>query len=298
MGESCPKTPAFAKAAVIGVGLIGGSLAMVMKEKGLCRTITGIGRTRENLETALSRGMIDELSSDIAEGVRGADLVIAAVPVRKIGPAIREALRGLSPPCLITDAGSVKAPLIGEVEPMLPEGIDFVPAHPVAGTEESGAGAAFSTLFRDRLTVITPTQKTPEEAVERVRKLWESAGSRVVTMDATEHDRVFALVSHLPHVIAYALVNTVAGDHGRDGEGRTARRTLDLSAGGFRDFTRIASSSPEMWADICAMNRDFILRAVEEFEKHLKTLRKCMEDERYEKLRREFERAKNVRDSI
>jgi len=288
------ETPLFRKIAIIGVGLIGGSLALALRRKGLIGTVTGIGRTRENLETALERGIIDEFTQDIAEGVRGADLVLVCVPVLKIAEVVRKALSGLTSPCIITDAGSVKGRVIEEVEPLLPPGIEFVPAHPVAGTEESGAGAAFETLFEDRLTVITPTARTGREAIGAVERLWREAGSRVVTMEPGEHDRVFSLVSHLPHVIAYALVNTVACG----GDVKNGQRAVDFSAGGFRDFTRIASSSPEMWRDICAMNRDYLLEAIGEFESRLSAMRELLEAGDFDALQKRFEKAKKVRDSL
>ncbi len=284
------KKPFFKKAAIIGVGLIGGSIAMVMKEKGIAGSITGVGRGRGNLETALKMGLVDTVTTDLAEGVSGADLVIAAVPVQRISEVIKKALPALSPPCIITDVGSVKKAVIDAVEPLLPEGIDYVPAHPVAGTEESGAGAAFAGLFEDRVCVMTPTGKTNPSALARVKSLWQEAGSKVVLMEPDTHDRVFSAVSHLPHIVAYTLVNTVAGGDGRE--------LLKFSAGGFRDFTRIASSSPEMWTDICAMNRDCILEMIDKFQFNLDQLKKLLKDGNLDGVREEFEKAKAIRDSI
>ncbi len=289
-----PANPLFRKTAIIGVGLIGGSLALSMRKRGLTGGIIGIGRTKENLEVALRRGIIDGYTTDVAEGVRGADLVVAAVPVMKITGVIREALATLEPPCVITDVGSVKAPIMGELESILPEGIDFVPAHPVAGTEESGAGAALEGLFDGKLTVITPSPRTDPASLRAVEGLWREVGSKVVRMDPLEHDRVFSLVSHLPHVIAYTLVLAVACGDGT-GEGR---RAIDFSAGGFRDFTRIASSSPEMWADICSMNSAFILDAIETFESQLAAIRELIETSGMEALKERFEKAKGIRDSL
>ncbi len=283
----------FKKIAIIGVGLIGGSLGLVLRERGLAGTVTGIGRTRANLELALERGIIDDYTLDIAEGVSGAGLIVVCVPVRKIGDVVRKALPGIQAPCIITDVGSVKVPVIQEVEALLPKGVEFVPAHPVAGTEESGAGAAFETLFEGRLTVVTPTRRTERGALAAVEQLWREAGSSVVTMEPAEHDRVFSLVSHLPHVIAYALVNTVACERAVNG-----KRAVDFSAGGFRDFTRIASSSPEMWRDICAMNREHLLDAIGEFESRLSAMRELIAGCDFEALQERFEKAKKVRDSL
>ncbi|MFQ5354292.1 MAG: prephenate dehydrogenase [Thermodesulfobacteriota bacterium] len=287
----------FDKIAIVGVGLIGGSLALILKEKGLVRTITGIGRTMENLETALELGIVDEITQEAALGVRGAELVVVCVPVLKIGEVIRQALPGLSAPCIITDVGSVKARVEEDVSKItLPKGVEFVPAHPVAGTEESGAAAAFPELFDGRLTVITPGPGTSEEAAGVVKELWISAGSRVVEMDAGEHDKVFALVSHLPHVIAYNLVNTVAAEKSLYGSG--SRKAIDYSAGGFRDFTRIASSSPEMWSDICTMNREFLVEVIESFESRLSRIKEFIARDDYDGLKDEFNRAKEIRDSL
>ncbi len=286
--------PLFNKIAIIGVGLIGGSLALALKEKGLVRTITGIGRTMDNLQTARSLNIVDEITQEAAEGVRGAELIVVCVPVLKIVDVIKRALPGISAPCIITDVGSVKKQIAEEVRGLLPPGVEFVPAHPVAGTEESGAAAAFAELFKDKLTVVTPSHKTSAKAVEIIKKLWTAAGSHVAEMDAEEHDRVFALVSHLPHVIAYTLVNTVACDETLSG----SHQAIDYSAGGFKDFTRIASSSPEMWSDICSMNREFLVDVIERFEARLAAIKGLIASSEYEGMRKEFNRAKSVRDAL
>jgi prephenate dehydrogenase len=282
----------FSKVAVIGVGLIGCSLAMVLKEKGLADTITGIGRTLENLETARRLGAVDAITQDVAEGVRGADLVVVAVPVLKVSEVIKKAAAQLAPGSIITDVGSVKEAIIREVEPNLPDGVRFVPGHPIAGTEHSGASAAFSGLFRDHVCILTPTEKTDQQALETVRALWEEAGSRVISMNPRTHDRILSAVSHLPHMIAYTLVNTVADAGAKDNE------TLGFSAGGFKDFTRIASSSPEMWTDICAANAGPIVEMIDEFQRRLEALKKLIKANDLDGLKEEFERAKKLRDSL
>ncbi len=284
----------FEKIAIIGVGLIGGSLALKLKEKGLAGAITGIGRSMENLEIAHSLGMVDSYTQDVARGVKGAGLIVVCVPVLKIVEVIKKALPGITAPCIITDVGSVKHEVMKEVEAIVPEGVEFVPAHPVAGTEESGAGAAFAELFSESLTIITPGQRTSTRALEIVKKIWTEAGSRVVEMDSTDHDRVFSLVSHLPHVIAYNLVNTVAYDINLRG----SLRAIDYSAGGFRDFTRIASSSPEMWSHICSMNREFLLDAISAFEVRLTGLKELIKNSDFDGVQKSFEEAKNIRDSL
>ncbi len=282
----------FNKVAVIGVGLIGGSLAIELRARSMAGTIVGIGRGMANLEDAAKLGVVDSFTRDVAEGVDGADLVVVAVPVMKSKDVVAAAAPNLSQGCIVTDVGSVKAAVIEDIEPLMPQGVSFVPGHPIAGTEHSGAGAAFAGLFKGRRCVLTPTASTDAAALETIRKMWEAVGSDVTIMDACSHDRVFAAVSHLPHVIAYSLVNTVAG---MDGNGTDA---LGYSAGGFRDFTRIASSSPEMWADICAMNRDALTEAIEVFEKVLAGLKRGVKAGDIEGLKAEFTRAKRLRDSL
>ncbi|HLC18372.1 MAG TPA: prephenate dehydrogenase/arogenate dehydrogenase family protein [Thermodesulfobacteriota bacterium] len=284
--------PHFKKTAVIGVGLIGGSLAVELRSEGLTDEIVGIGRGRANLETALSLGVVDSVTTDVAQGVEGADLVVVSVPVLKIADVIRMAAPVLTPPCIIMDVGSVKKAVIDAVEPLVPEGVRFVPTHPIAGTEDSGAGAAFKGLFKDRLCVLTPTDNTDKEALEAVRSVWRLAGSNIVEMDAVTHDRIFAAVSHLPHMIAYTLVNTVAAAGGDETD------MVRFSAGGFRDFTRIASSSPEMWTDICVMNSEFIVEMMDNFSSRLEVLKRLISRGDLDGIKEEFRKAKKVRDSL
>ncbi len=294
----------FKHVALIGVGLIGGSLALDMKSLGLAEKIVGIGRTRANLDKALELGIVDSITQDISEGVCGADLVIVAVPVLKVASVIKDAVPFLSDGCIITDVGSVKERLIEEVLPLLPRGVSFVPAHPVAGTENSGAGAALVGLFKGRNTIITPTgsidpvDSAESEALQTVTELWRSVGSNVVVMDSKEHDRILSAVSHLPHVIAYALVNTVASAGKGAGEGGADTDMLSYSAGGFRDFTRIASSSPEMWADICDMNAVAIVEMIEAFQKELDSLKSFVANRDLTHVKEQFNRAKSQRDAL
>lgn len=282
----------FKKVAIIGVGLIGGSLAMVLKRDGLASEIVGLGRGLPNLEAAKRLGIVDSFTRDISEGVEDADLVVVAVPVLKIADAVRQAAAHLKRGCIVTDVGSVKGDVIKEVEPLIPEGVHFVPGHPIAGTENSGAEAAFLELYTGRKCILTPTPRTDAAALDKVKRVWEATGAKVVVMDAALHDMILAAVSHLPHMIAYTLVNTVGDmeDRGVD--------ALSYSAGGFKDFTRIASSSPEMWSDICAMNREQILNTIDGFKKRLEGLRALIERQDLDGLKKEFERAKALRDSL
>jgi len=284
--------PHFNKAVIIGVGLIGGSLAISLRQKSMAGSIVGVGRGLKNLEAAVRLGVIDSFTHEVEEAVAGADLVVAAVPVMKIADTIRRAAPYLKQGCVVTDVGSAKGAIIAEVEPLMPAGTHFVAGHPIAGTEHSGVEAAFAGLFSGRKTILTPTANTDKGALEAMRLMWEAAGAEVVLMDAAAHDHVLAAVSHLPHMIAYSLVNTVADieDAGVD--------ALSFSAGGFRDFTRIASSSPEMWADICAMNRDAIIKMIDAFQWRLEMLRHHIDAIDMAGLKADFTRAKLVRDAL
>lgn len=282
----------FNKVAIIGVGLIGGSLALALKKKNLASSFVGVGRGIENLEAALRLGIIGSFTQDIAEGVKDADLVVIAVPVLKIAGTIKKAAPCLKKGSIVTDVGSVKAAVIEAVEPIIPKGVHFVPGHPIAGTENSGAEAAFPGLFIDRKCILTPTTKTDPEALEKIKSMWQEAGSKVVLMDAKTHDSILAAISHLPHMIAYTLVNTVADIE------KAGVDALSYSAGGFKDFTRIASSSPEMWSDICALNKDPIVQMIDNFQKRLEVLKNLIEAGDVEGLKKDFERAKVTRDSL
>lgn len=285
--------PYFDRVAIVGVGLIGGSLAMVLKDKGLCNTIVGVGRGKENLEAAKRMGLIDEYTHDVEEGVKGADLVVLAVPVMSIEGVVKRAAASFKAGAIVTDVGSVKEGIINAVTAHLPEGVHFVAAHPIAGTENSGAEASVKDLYVGKRCIITPTDKTDKAALEKIKALWKSAGSEVVTMEAREHDIILAAVSHLPHVIAYALVNSIA-DAGNDME----RDVISYSAGGFKDTTRIASSSPDMWTDICRMNKEALVGVIEGFQEALEDIKTSIEGDNTELIKRSFERAKKVRDSL
>ena len=282
----------FNKITIIGVGLIGGSLAISLKEAGACATVVGVGRGIENLKTAKRLGIIDSYTTDVKEGVKDSDFVVVGVPVLSIAKVIKTAAPYFKKGAIVTDVGSVKEAVVRDVEPLMPESVFFVGGHPIAGTEHSGAEAAFSGLFKDRRCIMTPTSNTDNNALEKVKAMWELAGSEVVIMDAKAHDVILASVSHLPHVIAYSLVNTVADMEQKAGD------VLKYSAGGFKDFTRIASSSPEMWRDICLMNKDAVLRLLDEFQKRLDEIKGHIKDGNAELVQKDFERAKRVRDSL
>ncbi len=283
--------PHFRRMVIIGVGLIGGSLALVCRAKGMVSEVIGVGRSEGNLQDAVSMGAIDSYSFKADEAVKGADLVILATPVRSLIRLAKEIAPHLSPGAVVTDVGSVKGPL-REIEDILPEGTHFVAGHPIAGKEKSGVKAAFAQLFQDAKCILTPTSRTNPDAVNTVQKMWEAAGARVLRMTPDAHDHVFAAVSHLPHVIAYALVNTLL-ELENESEG-----TISYSAGGFRDFTRIAASHPEMWRDICIMNKENILEMLDRYERSIAKIKEFIQSDDAEGLYNEFDKARLVREKL
>ncbi len=278
--------------AVVGVGLIGGSLALALKKAGAVGHVVGIGRALPNLETALKLGVVDSYTQDLAKGVADADVIFLATPVQALGAAAKQAMPHLKAGAIITDGGSVKQAVIDAIEPYLRDDVHFVPGHPIAGTENSGAEAAFATLYCDRRCILTPTVKTKAEALDRIQRMWQLVGSRVVVMDVEKHDRVLAAISHLPHMVAYALVNAV-GSYDRYNE-----NILEYSAGGFRDFTRIASSDPTMWRDIAMTNREALIEMMEQFETFFAELKEDVAIGSGERLFEFFRRSKESRDEI
>lgn len=278
--------------AVIGVGLIGGSFARILREKGAVAEIVGIGRGEANLKRAVELGVIDSYSLDPKEGVRGADLVFVSTPVCSIPTVVAEIAPYLAPGCIVTDGGSVKESVVKACEPLMPAGTFFVGGHPIAGTEHSGVDASFATLYQGKRCIVTPTDNTDAAALAKVVSLWEIAGSRVPLMNPVQHDRMVAAISHLPHMVAYSLVNAV------DGYDRFGGELLAFSAGGFRDFTRIASSDPVMWRDIALTNREAILETMDFFSGYLAKLRKLVDDGDAGGLEAFFLNSKQKRDAI
>ncbi len=277
---------------VIGVGLIGGSLALALKSAGHAKQVVGVGRSQSNLDDALRLGVIDEAFQDVAQGVAGADMVILAVPVGATESVCRALQPALDPKAVLTDVGSVKGEVIRQVEAAfgaLPA--QFVPGHPIAGTENSGAAAAFDSLYQGRRVLLTPTAVSSEEAVAAVRTMWEVAGAEVECMDAAQHDKVLALTSHLPHMLAFGLVDSLAKQE-------ESQRIFRYAAGGFRDFTRIAGSDPAMWRDICLNNRDALLDAMDIYLADLARIRSAIEQGEADTLHDIFARARAARDQF
>jgi prephenate dehydrogenase len=256
--------------AVVGVGLIGGSYAMALRRAGVCGSIVGVDRDSAALERAASLGVIDTAASSVSDGVPGAELVVVAVPVRAIGGVLHDVARVLEPQGVVTDVGSTKADVCRIAREELKGAFSrFVPGHPIAGREASGVDAAIADLFKGARVVLTPTAETDADAVDTVRACWEAAGSRVTLLDAAAHDRIFAAVSHLPHLLSFALVSEIASRP-------DAAELLGFAAGGFRDFTRIAASSPEMWRDISLQNRDALLAELDRYGARLAVFRELI----------------------
>jgi len=281
----------FNQVTIIGVGLIGGSLALDLKEKRIAEEIVGVGRSRENLELALSRGLIDRYQPDPESGVKDADLVVLAVPVGAISALGKKIIPRLKGGALLTDVGSVKSPIVRELEAALKPGISFVPGHPLAGSEKGGAGAARAGLFAGNRVILTPTPKTDPDATRRVRRLWEKVGSQVFELDPEAHDLILAAVSHLPHAVSASLVQAVF----RRFSGEEIKRT---GAGSFRDLSRVAASPPELWRDILSLNREPMLEILADFRKRLVELETYIKEGRSEKILEFFSEAKKYRDAI
>ncbi len=275
---------------IIGVGLIGGSLARALRDVGVCEEVVGSSRHPEHLERAVELGVIDRYDTDPARAVEGAVMVVVAVPLGSMAAVFRAMAPGLAPDAIITDVGSAKGNVVeaardafGRMPPRL------VPGHPIAGTERSGVEASFSTLFRRRRVILTPTADTEQDALNRVRAMWEYTGAEVVEMEPAHHDEVLAATSHLPHLLAYGLVDALARMEDRV-------EIFRYAAGGFRDFTRIASSDPVMWHDICLANREAILDVLGRFQDDLDKLTLAIRDNDSAFIKEVFERAKAARD--
>ncbi len=257
------------KMVIIGVGLIGGSFALALRKAGLVKHILGMGRSRENLLRARKRGAIDEIADDLPSALKDADIVFLATPVGQIGGIMAHISPHLEPDTIITDAGSTKQDVVAAARSHLAGHLkNFVPGHPIAGAELSGAGAADAELFRNKNVVLTPLDETSIEAVKQVTELWRACGAQVSQMSAGQHDNILAAMSHLPHVLAFLLMNHVSL-----GAKENPDDPLRFAGSGFRDFTRIAGSSPEMWRDICLANREALSRQIDEYQNELTALR-------------------------
>jgi prephenate dehydrogenase len=280
----------FERVAVIGVGLIGGSFSLALKEKKLCGHVVGAGRSAANLQTALARGAIDSIAADAAAAASGADLILVSTPVAQFEKILHSIAAKLKPAAIVIDAGSTKRDVVAAARAALGARIaQFIPAHPIAGAEHSGAAAATPGLYRGRRLVLTPLDENSAHDVEAVAGLWGAIGARVSRMTPEEHDRVFAAVSHLPHLLAFALVSDVS-------KRPNSAQLFGYAAGGFRDFTRIASSHPEMWRDICVANSDRLLHELHLYEKKLKEISQILEAGDASALEKLFAEARAARE--
>ncbi len=283
----------FGKVALIGIGLIGSSLALAMHRHSLAGEVTAAARSPETRRAALDLGLADRIYEDPLEAAEDADLIILATPVgayadlaARIGPRIKEG-------AIVTDVGSVKLAVVRDVGPHLPSGVQLVPGHPVAGSEHSGPAAGFAELFENRYCILTPPPGCDERAVERVAQLWRACGAMIEFMEPAHHDKVLAITSHLPHLIAYTIVGTAT-----DLEESQQQEVIRYSAGGFRDFTRIAASDPVMWRDVFLNNREAVLEMLQRFTEDLTALQRAIRWGEGDLLQDRFTRTRAIRRSI
>ncbi len=278
---------------MIGMGLIGSSLARVLRRDGLAGQIAASARTQATLDKATALGLCDSATLDAAEAAAGADLVMLCTPIGAYTETAATIAPALKPGAIVSDVGSVKRQVIRDVGPLIPEGVHLVPGHPVAGTEHSGPEAGFAELFVGRWCILTPTPETDAGAVERVAELWRHAGMKIEMMDAGHHDQVQAITSHLPHLIAYTIVGTAT-----DLEQHLKEEVIKFSASGFRDFTRIAASDPVMWRDIFLNNRDAVLEMLGRFSEDLTALQRAIRWGEGDKLEELFTRTREIRTGV
>ncbi|PDT06106.1 prephenate dehydrogenase [Rhizobium chutanense] len=283
----------FDRIALIGIGLIGSSLAYDIRRLGLAREIVVATRSPDTLKRAKELGLGDRYTTSSADAVEDADLIIVSVPVGASESVAKEIAGRLKPGAIVTDVGSTKASVIAQMLPHMPEHVHFIPGHPLAGTEKSGPDAGFPGLFEGRWCIFTPVAGTDVAAMKRLRSFWEALGSKVDEMDAEHHDKVLAIVSHLPHIIAYNIVGTAD-----DLETVTESEVIKYSASGFRDFTRLAASDPTMWRDVCLHNRDAILEMLARFSEDLAYLQRAIRWGEGDKIFELFTRTRAIRRSI
>ncbi|MBI4006729.1 MAG: prephenate dehydrogenase/arogenate dehydrogenase family protein [Gammaproteobacteria bacterium] len=278
--------------AIIGVGLIGGSLARALRRAKACGKVIGCGRNKTHLQKAVDLGVIDEFHLDVARAVKDADVVVLATPLATTESLLMAMQGCLKDDVVITDVGSAKGSVVSAARKALDHHLSrFVPGHPIAGTERNGVEASFAGLFEAHRVILTPLPETTASALNLITKMWETTGAEVVHLKVEQHDEILAATSHLPHMLAYALVDCLAGMQDRD-------EIFNFAAGGFADFTRIASSHPQMWHDICFSNRKQLLKALDRFDSHLNTIRSAIKNDDSDALLELFARAKEARDKF
>jgi prephenate dehydrogenase len=280
------------KIAIIGVGLIGGSLARALKNVNAVNTVAGYGRDENNLKKAVQLGVIDTYSLDIKEVVNDADIVVLATPLSTADLLFSTMSDALKETVIVTDVGSAKGEIVKSARANLDDSFTrFIPGHPIAGKEESGVEASFAELFDAHRVILTPVAETDDEALHLITEMWQLTGAEVVNLEVEHHDAILAATSHLPHMLAYALVDCLSGMQERD-------EIFEFAAGGFADFTRIASSHPRMWHDICFSNREQLLKVMDQFDQHLNKIREAIKHDDSDALLELFERAKTSRDNF
>jgi prephenate dehydrogenase len=278
--------------AIIGVGLIGSSLALALKQAGQVKQVTGYGRNLENLEKAVSLGVIDEACNSLKSAVKGADMVVVAVPLGAMSSVFTEMLPWLEPDAVVTDVGSAKASVVEAARLHLGHHFaKFVPGHPIAGAEKSGVEAGLPGLFKQKRVILTPVDETDKNAAERVANMWRTCGAQIEYLEILHHDRVLAATSHLPHMLAFALVTHLSGLNEHE-------EIFRYAAGGFRDFTRIASSDPVMWRDVCISNGDALVDLIENYKQELDLIVSAIQNDDGDQLLELFGKSKAERDSL
>lgn len=282
----------FKRVAIIGVGLIGGSFARNCRRYNLTEEIIGYGRSEENLREAKELGLIDSYHLDPVVEIERADFILLATPVNAIIFIAKQIIPFIKDETLLTDVGSIKLEIVKEIYPIIPDYIKFIGGHPIAGTENSGVKASFTELFCNAKCILTETPQTDKKALKTVKEVWEICGSEVIIMDPEHHDIIMAAVSHIPHIAAYSLVNALSVVAYQE------KDIFSYAGGGFKDFSRIASSSPAMWKDICMLNKDNILQTLSVYIEQLEEMRRFIKEDNFTTLEREFFKAKDIRDSI
>jgi prephenate dehydrogenase len=279
----------FKHIAIIGVGLIGGSFALALKKQGFKGEITGMGRSKKKLIKAKKLVIVDNYTTEYSKGIKDADLILLAVPVGQFETIVRNIRHNIKEGTTVTDVGSVKAQIVRKLEPLMPEGVHFVGAHPIAGKECSGVNCSSAELYKNASCIITPSRNTNKNALRKIIRLWKTVGAKTTLMEPEEHDVIFAAVSHLPHVVAYALVNGII---------KVDEAILHHGGKGLRDMTRIAKSPAELWRDICSHNKKNILKSLKMFSSSLSHITKLIERSDWKGLEKEFIKAREAREPL
>ena len=283
----------FNKVTLIGIGLIGSSIARVIKRDKIARHLVAVAKSKKTIDTVLKLGIADSVTLDSSEAVKDADMVMLCSPLGTYKKIMREIGPNLNRGCILTDVGSVKGCVFEDIEIEKLLGVNLVPAHPVAGTEYSGPEAGFVELFEGRWCVITPDKTASKESIEKICKLWEAAGSNVEIMDPNHHDQIMAMTSHLPHLISYTIVGTAT-----DLEKSLVSEVVKYSAGGFRDFTRVAASDPTMWGDIMIKNKEAVLEILQRFNEDLTALQRAIRWDEYDLIHDFFSKTRKIRKEV